>query len=192
MIHSTNFLENVQKILTCGDNVENITFKIRIGRNKCFKAIRKDPKPKIMKLDKVDEAILECLSENSKQAIKEVAEQVGLSISPTHERIKKLEKNGVIQGYTVLLNKKAIGKGMTVLCSVSLKDHKLEHLKVFEERVERLSEVASCYHIAGEHDYVLIIEVADMEEYEHFLKRELTSIPSIANVHSSFVMSAVK
>jgi Lrp/AsnC family leucine-responsive transcriptional regulator len=192
VIHNAKLLEKVQKILVCVNKAENITFKIILDRKKCFIAIRNDPKPKIMKLDKVDEAILECLSENSKQAIKEVAEQVGLSISPTHERIKKLEKNGIIQGYTVKLNKKAIGKGMTVLCSVSLKDHKLEHLKVFEERVERLSEVASCYHIAGEHDYVLIIEVADMEEYEHFLKRELTSIPSIANVHSSFVMSTVK
>lgn len=143
-------------------------------------------------MDTIDEAILSCLMENSKQGIKEIAEQVGLTVSPTYERIKRLENSGVITGYTVRLDKKKIGKGLSVICKVTLKEHRLENLRNFENKVVKLQEVESCYHIAGEHDYILIISVMDMEEYEHFLRKELTSISSIANVHSSFVMREIK
>jgi len=65
-------------------------------------------------------------------------------------------------------------------------------LEGFEKKVVGLKQVEQCFHVAGDHDYLLFISVSDMEEYEHFLKNELTAIPSIANVHSSFVLSEVK
>ncbi len=144
------------------------------------------------KMDEIDEAILEILVENSKIGTKEVALQVGLTVTPTYERIKRLEKQGVIQGYTTRLNKKIIGKGLQVFCQVSLKEHNIDLLKSFEKEVVGLGQVSACYHIAGDHDYALLIEVADMTEYESFLKQSLATLPSIANVQSSFVMSAIK
>ena len=144
------------------------------------------------KLDELDKAILEILQENSKQGIKEIAIQIGLTITPTYERIKRLEREGIIQGYGVRLDKNKIGKGLSVFCMVSLKEHNLELLEVFEKKIASLTEVVTCCHIAGDYDYIMLIEVADMHEYETFLKYKLASIPSISNVQSSFVMSEIK
>ena len=144
------------------------------------------------KLDRIDIAILEILKENSKIGTKEVALQVGLTVTPTYERIRRLEKTGVITGYTARVDKKSIGKGLQVFCQISLKEHNLDLLESFEQKVVSFEEVSACYHIAGDHDYALLIEVADVREYEDFLKQSLATIPSIMNVQSSFVMSAIK
>ena len=143
-------------------------------------------------LDEIDQYILTLLRQNAKMGNKEIAAKIGLSITPTFERIKRMERHGVIEGYTAVLNKKAIGKGLKVLCQVSLKAHNLELLIGFEDEIVHLEEVSACYHIAGNYDYLLVIEVRDMEEYQRFLKEKLASIPNIANVQSSFVMSTLK
>jgi len=143
-------------------------------------------------MDNIDRAILKILSENAKLGTKEIANQIGLTITPTYERVRRLERTGVITGYTVRLNKKKIGKNLQVFCQVSLKEHNLELLKKFEDQVVNLPQVSDCYHIAGDHDYALMIEVLDMDEYEEFLREHLATIPSIAHVQSSFVMREIK
>lgn len=154
---------------------------------------KRSSKQKIfLNMDKIDLAILDILKENSKLGTKEIADQVGLTITPTYERIKKLERSGVIKGYTIELDKAAIRKNIQVFCQVSLKEHNLELLKKFEDQVVDFPEVSACYHIAGDHDYALFIEVFDMIAYETFLREKLTTIPSIGNVQSSFVMSEIK
>lgn len=144
------------------------------------------------KLDRIDFEILEILKGNSKIGNKEIAAKVGLSVTPTYERIKRMERIKVIEGYTVILNKRKIGKGLKVHCMVSLKEHNFELLKQFESEIVFFSEVTSCHHIAGDYDYILFIEVRDMDEYQFFLKEKLASIPNISNVQSSFVMSTIK
>lgn len=145
-----------------------------------------------IQLDEIDKKIISILSENSKKGNKEIALEVGLSLTPTFERIKRLERNKVILKYVAVLDRKKIGKGLQVLCQVSLKAHNLELLLGFEDEVIHLNEVSACYHIAGNYDYLLSIEVKDMDEYQKFLKEKLASIPNIANVQSSFVMSTLK
>lgn len=142
--------------------------------------------------DETDLKILELLRVNCKLGNKEIAEKIGLTVTPTFERIKRLERNGIIKAYSAQVDKKAIGKGLKVLCQVSLKAHNLELLIGFEDEVVHLDEVSACYHIAGDYDYLLTIEVGDMDEYQLFLKQKLASIPNIANVQSSFVMSTLK
>ena len=142
--------------------------------------------------DETDLKILEILRSNCKLGNKEIAAQIGLTVTPTFERIKRMERQGVIKSYTAVVDKKAIGKGLKVLCQVSLKAHNLDLLIGFEEEVVFLNEVSACYHIAGDYDYLLTIEVGDMDEYQRFLKQKLASIPNIANVQSSFVMSTLK
>ncbi len=143
-------------------------------------------------MDAIDRAILEILEENAKLGTKEIAQQVGLSVTPTYERIKKLEREGIIQRYTIELDKKKIGKGLQVICYVSLKEHNLNLLQQFEEQIIALPEVVTCYHVAGDHDYALMIDIQDMETYEQFLRHKLTAIPSIVNVRSSFVMNEIR
>ena len=143
-------------------------------------------------MDAIDAAILEILEENAKLGTKEIAAQVGLSVTPTYERIKKMEREGIIKRYTIELDKKSIGKGLQVFCYVSLVEHNLELLERFERQVIALPEVVTCFHIAGDHDYALYIEIQDMETYEQFLRHKLTTIPSIVNVRSSFVMNQIR
>ncbi len=142
-------------------------------------------------MDKIDKAILEILEENSKLGTKEIAAQVGLTVTPTYERIKRMERDGVIKKYTIELDKNQVGKNLQVFCHVSLKEHNLELLKQFENKITVLPEVSACYHIAGDHDYALFIEVSNMQSYEQFLRQKLAIIPSIANVQSSFVMNEI-
>lgn len=145
-----------------------------------------------IQLDELDRKIITLLKLNSKMGNKEIAAEIGLSLTPTFERIKRMERHGVIIGYSVVLDKKKVNKGLHVLCQVSLKAHNLELLVGFENEVVHLNEVSACYHIAGNYDYLLSIEVKDMDEYQKFLKEKLASIPNIANVQSSFVMSTLK
>ncbi len=145
-----------------------------------------------VQLDTIDLQILDLLTKNGKLGNKEIAAVIGLSTTPTFERIKRLERNGIIKGYTAILDKKKIGKGLQVFCQVSLKSHNAEIIDGFEAEIIHLSEVTACYHIAGDFDYSLFIEVSDMDEYQHFLKQKLANIPNIANVQTAFVMSTLK
>ncbi|TXI87886.1 MAG: Lrp/AsnC family transcriptional regulator [Crocinitomicaceae bacterium] len=143
-------------------------------------------------LDHIDEHILALLVENAKLGSKEIASSVGLTVTPTYERIRRLEKRGFIKRYKAVLDKKKMGKNLRVLCNVQLKSHAAEFIESFESQVIELSEVTSCFHIAGNFDYLLIIDIVDMDEYAEFLKEKLASIPHIATVQSSFVMHALK
>lgn len=143
-------------------------------------------------MDSTDLQIIELLTRNSKMGMKEIAQVIGLTITPTYERVRRLERVGVIRGYTVKLDRKKVGRALQVFCQVTLKEHKLEWLRKFEELVVGFSQVTACYHIAGDHDYALLIEVEDMEAYEEFLREHLATIPSIAHVRSSFVMREIK
>jgi DNA-binding Lrp family transcriptional regulator len=144
------------------------------------------------RLDDIDLKIIDVLKKNARSGIKQVAENVGLTSTPTFERIKRMERTGVIDGYTVQLDRKRIGRALCAFCYVTLREHNLDLLQQFEKKVIELAQVEKCYHVAGEHDYILFISVPDMEAYEYFLKNELTAIPSISNVHSTFILSEIR
>ncbi|MCB9195868.1 MAG: Lrp/AsnC family transcriptional regulator [Flavobacteriales bacterium] len=145
-----------------------------------------------VKLDKIDKEILSRLKVHGKMSHKELAHLIGLTITPTYERVKRLERLGVIAGYTIKVDKSVIGKGLKVICHVSLKAHNHEVIANFEDSIVHLDEVSSCFHIAGAFDYSLLIEVENMQHYEYFLKEKLSKIPDISHVQSSFVMSELK
>ena len=143
-------------------------------------------------LDSIDHQIIALLQSNGKMNNKEVDSKIGLSVTPTFERIKRLERIGVILGYTAVINRKTIGKDLKVMCQVSLKSHEKEGIDVFESAIRELQEVSHAYHVAGATDYMLTIEVANIEVYQDFLKNQLARIPHIGQVNSSFVMSELK
>lgn len=143
-------------------------------------------------LDALDLKIIAELSENSRIGNKELAHKIGLTITPTYERVKRLEKKGVIKRYTIELNKKKLGIGLNVLCAITLKSHSKDVLDVFEREIIQLPEVIHCFHIAGNVDYQLLIETSDVNSYSTFLKDKLAAIPNIANVQSAIIMSTLK
>ena len=145
-----------------------------------------------MALDKIDVSLLNLLQSNTKLNTKELAQKVGLSITPTYERIKRLEKEGYIKQYVAILDRKLIDKNLMVISFVSLILHSNDMQIEFEKSVIEYPEVIECFHVTGSYDYQLKVIVSDMEEYQAFIKNKLSSINNIANVQSSFVMSSLK
>ena len=143
-------------------------------------------------LDTVDQQILMLLKKNTKMNIKEIALKVGLTATPTYDRIKRLEKKGIIKRYIVELNKEKLGLELTVFCQVTLQVHSKNLITQFENAVNKMPEVLGCYHVAGNFDYLLKIITPNIKSYQLFLKNKLSVLESVANVQSNFVMSAVK
>ncbi|MEM9050845.1 MAG: Lrp/AsnC family transcriptional regulator, partial [Bacteroidota bacterium] len=142
--------------------------------------------------DVTDIKILNILSSNAKLRTKEIAAQVGLSVTPVFERIKRMERSGVIQGYRAQVNREAIGKNIMAICSISLNQHKTEFLRKFEKEIVDFEEVSECLHVAGQFDYLLRIMTPSMESYRNFVTEKLASLNNISQVNSSFVMTEVK
>ena len=145
-----------------------------------------------MKLDKTDIYILQLLQKDASLTTKQVAAEIGLTPTPVHERIKKLEKSGIIEGYSASVNLSKLGKELIVFCQVSIKDHSKENLVHFEEKVQELNEVIECYHVSGKHDYVLKVVETNMNEYRNFITNKLAKISNIDNVYSTFIMKEIK
>ena len=142
--------------------------------------------------DAIDFKILKILEKNAKLSTKEIAAQLGLTITPVHERIKKLEREGFILKYKAEINRKKGGLSLLVFCSVSLKNHQRAYIERFEDDVKHLEEVIDCYHIGGMFDYLLKVLVPNMETYQKFISTQLADLDNIGNVQSSFVMSEIK
>ncbi|TAJ15585.1 Lrp/AsnC family transcriptional regulator [Marinilabiliaceae bacterium JC017] len=142
--------------------------------------------------DKTDKKILELLQNDAKMTSKQIAHHLGLTQTPVFDRIKRLEKNGIIAKYVAILNKEKIGKNLIAFCNVSLKEHSKAIIRQFEEEIIQLPEVLECHHIAGMYDYMLKIITDDMEAYHQFIYNKLSSIDNIGNVQSSFVMNEIK
>lgn len=145
-----------------------------------------------MKLDETDIRILDILQGNGRIKNAELAAAIGISPSPMLERVKKLERNGVIQKYVALVDAARIGKAVTALVSVSLAVHQLETLENFEKKVTQFSEVVECFHITGESDFFLKVVVSGMDAYREFVLHKLTQIKGINRIRSSFVLDKVK
>ena len=143
-------------------------------------------------MDSIDRKILIQLQRNAKQNTKEIADKVGLTISPTSDRIKKLEKLGYIKGYKAVLEGAKIGFEITVYCQISLSNHSRKLIDNFKEKVLSLSEVIECHHLSGNYDFLLKVGVPDMNEYQNFVIDKLSVIEGISNVQSSFVMQEIK
>lgn len=143
-------------------------------------------------LDELDRKLLELVQTDAKMTIKELAEQLHLSTTPVFERMKRLEKEGYIDRYVAVLDRKKVGLGLLVMCDVSLKEHNRDYIQQFESAVMQLKEVMECYHIAGAFDYLLKVVVTDMDAYQRFVKEKLATLDNIGRVQSYFVMTEVK
>lgn len=144
------------------------------------------------KLDKTDVQILSFLQKDSKLTNKEIAAQLNLTTTPVYERIKKMEREGVIDKYVALINPLKVGLQLTAFCNVSLKEHSKDYIEKFEHDISQFSEVSECYHIAGMYDYLLRVVVADMSAYQNFIINKLATLENIGQVQSSFVMTKIK
>lgn len=143
-------------------------------------------------LDAIDRKILAILQQDGRTTMQQLADQVGLSLSPCHRRVKLLESRGVISRYAAMVDQKAIGLHVSVFISIKLVRQKEEDLARFAKAISRWDEVLECYLMTGNRDYLLRVVAADLAAYETFLKTKLTRLDGIASIESSFALSQVK
>lgn len=143
-------------------------------------------------LDATDIRLLKALQENSRLTVKELAKIAHLTPSPTHDRIRRLEREGYIERYVALLNPKKLSTGLTVLCNIRLKQHNLDIINDFMQAVQSLNEICECYNTSGEYDFMIKLQVRDMEHYQSFVLNDLGSLGCIGSLHSIFVIGEVK
>ena len=145
-----------------------------------------------MKLDALDLSILKLLQKNSKLTNKALSTHLSLSVTAVYERIKKLEKTGIIKDYVALLSKEKLEQSFVAFCHVKLIQHTQDNVKQFEKEVIKIDEVLECYHLSGDYDYLLKVHVKDMESYRNFMIEKLTNLNHIGSTHSMFMINEVK
>lgn len=143
-------------------------------------------------LDMADRRILSALRKNGRLTIAELAQEVGLSSSPCWNRLKRLEAEGVIEGYTAILNPKAIGLPEVFFVEITLDHHDEEMLERFGRALADMPEVIEAYLVTGDYDYLVKIAVANAEHYERFLRRTLYRVKGIRHSRSTFALRALK
>lgn len=143
-------------------------------------------------LDTLDVAILAALSENGRLTQVELAERVPLSPTAIARRIRALEESGVIEGYQARVSRSALGLDMTVLVQISLKSQSEELLAEFERAVNAAPSVVACQLMSGEDDYILTVLARDLADYERIHRQELSRLPGVARLRSSFALREVK
>ncbi|SMP60946.1 Lrp/AsnC family transcriptional regulator [Noviherbaspirillum suwonense] len=144
-----------------------------------------------MKLDKFDFKILNALANDGRVSWRDLAEQIGLSLTPTLRRVRLLEEEGYIQGYFARLDETRLSGELVVFVSVAMDKQAVEALTLFEERVAQVPEVMSCFLMTGDADYLLRVVVRDLHTYQSFLVNTLTRIPGVAHIKSSFALKTV-
>ena len=143
-------------------------------------------------MDAIDKKLLELMQIDSKKTTKELSSKLNLSVTAVYERIKKLEREGIIRKYVTILDKTKINKGFVVFCHVKLIKHSRDLISEFEKEVVTLTEVLECFHVSGDYDYILKVHVKDMDEFREFMVTKLTGLKHIGSTHSSFMIGEVK
>lgn len=143
-------------------------------------------------LDAIDRQILEMLQEDAKINIKEIAAKLNMTKTPIYERIKRLEKEGVIEKYVTVLNRKKLGSSIIVFLEGSLKVEKFEQADEFFEAVAATPEIIECYLLGGENDFMLKVIAPELDKYHDFYATKIASLPRVGQIKSSFVIKEIK
>lgn len=145
-----------------------------------------------MELDAKDKKLINLLQGDCKKTTKQYADILQLSKTAVYERIRRLERLGIITGYVALVDKEKVHRDFTVLCHVRLVQHTKENVLRFEREILKLEEVSECFHVSGDYDYILKVHVENMKKYREFMVTKLTAISNIGNTQSSFTINEVK
>lgn len=154
----------------------------RLQQNKCTMAL----------IDEIDVKLLKALQKNAKASTKELCDLLHLTKTPVYERIHRLEKEGIIKGYSAVIDNSKVGLPLVVFCNVSLTAHDDEHIQCFKSDIAGIDEVTECYCTGGHYDFLLKVVLKDLEQYNTFVFERLTKVRGIARMQSSFIISEIK
>lgn len=145
-----------------------------------------------MILDETDKKILRLLQVDAHLTLKDIANKINLSLTPVHDRVKRLEKEGIIEKYVSILNKKKLGNNLMVYCQVTLVKQTSDISEAFNHSIMNMPEVIECNFISGSFDYLLKVVLPDMESYHNFYQKKLSILQEISFINSYFVIAEVK
>lgn len=142
-------------------------------------------------LDAIDRRIVDVLQSDGRISVNELAERIGLSASPTLRRLRRLEEDEVIRGYHADIDPSALGRGLTVWVTLRLALMDPERLAEFEQALVELDSVTSVHHVTGDVDYLVRVDVADLDAYDDVIRKHIPSLPGEAHVTSYVVTSTI-
>jgi Lrp/AsnC family leucine-responsive transcriptional regulator len=143
-------------------------------------------------MDALDRKILDILQSDCTRTAKEMAKELSLTTTPIYERIKKLEKSGIIKQYVALLDANLLGKSIIVFMNITIKDHYQSKRNEFVKQMEALEEVLEFYHTSGSFDFLVKVRFGDIKEYRNFLVNQVASIHNISDIDSQIVLEEIK
>lgn len=143
-------------------------------------------------MDSKDRQILRELQGDGRLTNQDLSERVNLSPSPCLRRVRLMEEQGIIRGYTALVDQKSWGLPVTVFIRLKLERHSDEAVNAFEAAITAMPQVMDCWLMTGRSDYLLRVIAADLDDYERFVRRELQRVPGIASIDTSFAYGSVK
>jgi Lrp/AsnC family leucine-responsive transcriptional regulator len=143
-------------------------------------------------LDAIDLRILKALQDDGRLTNNDLADQVGLSPSPCLRRVRRLEQEGFIRTYRAVLDRDAVGLGLTVFVEIKVERHNRENARALQEALGAMPEVVSCHMVSGAADFLAEIVVANLKAYERLLTEKLLALPMVADIRSNFALTRVK
>ena len=143
-------------------------------------------------LDETDLRLLRALQDNGRLSNAELSERANLSPSACHRRVQRLEREGIIDHYVAILDRRKLGRNVVVFVEITLSGQREDQLEVFETAVARIPEVQECYLMAGAADYLLKVVARDSEDFAEIHRRALSRLPGVSQMQSSFGLRTVK
>jgi Lrp/AsnC family leucine-responsive transcriptional regulator len=143
-------------------------------------------------LDSFDKQLLQLLQRNNRLTAEELSAAVNLSASAVQRRLKKLREDGVIEAEVAIINPEALGIGILCIVDIILEDGNSKALEKFKTSMRKCPEVSQCYFVTGTYDFVIVVGVRDMRQYEEFTKKWLMDNPNVRHFYTHVVMDKVK
>ena len=143
-------------------------------------------------LDQHDIKILQILKDEGRITNQALSDQIGLATSPCWRKMRQLEESGIIEGYSVRLNRRKIGLGVQAFIRVKIDSHSEAEAEQFASEVMQLDQVVACYSIAGDADFLLQVVAKDLDSYSDFAMNEIRRLPGIKEMQTSMMLKEIK
>lgn len=145
----------------------------------------------MIELDNIDRTIITALQEDGRITNAELADKIGLSASACHRRVRRLETEKIIERYAAIVNRRLVGRGVSVFVEISLEGQRKETLTEFEAAILKVPHVQSCHLMAGMPDYLVHVTCKDVADFETIHRESIASLPGVAQVRSNFAIRCV-
>ena len=144
------------------------------------------------KIDDIDKKILKILQTDASRNVKEIASDLNMTKTPIYERIKRMQQEGIIEKYVVMVDRKKISSSIIVFLSGSLDVKKFDEINDFYDAIEKIPEIMECYLMGGDTDFMMKVICPGLDNYHDFFAKTIATLPRIGQIKSSFVINEVK